>query len=416
MIRFLFPFLLLLGCGGQNGLNPNAAWVTDEDKARVDVLLARSKIEFDRNNLGKSEYYANKAYKQNTNNQEAAQQLGNIYIGKAHLALLDIASRISTDLNTGESGASNTQALDVLGILADVAELTQAEYQGMGTLRTSTVTYNNAQVEIPAFDNLDVIVPFTPGSYTDKNSMRYKVSRLRMINQTIGVLCPFIEKSVFNGVSDPRYNCRKVKDSTANVHGQVLFTFAIAHLLEAIFFNAVLQYSNNVSSSTTGTVAAESSNLFKRAQAMQNTRFTVNNSSVYAAGMIELVYDINNTFSSASDSMLAETLIDLKVTSQALGAIKGFPQGLRSKIEDTQTTIQKAIAKVGQSQSNVSNQIKALKDQFSAAAISKMNTAITAFNTNNPSASAQIKDVCNAYKTLTESLLNEANAPTPTGC
>jgi hypothetical protein len=422
--------LFVVACGGSNGLNPNAAFVTKQDKDRIDVLLARAKIEFDRAHLDKANSYASEAYNRNPHNQLAAQQFANIKLALAKLSLLDVASRISQDLkisdSSSSSSANNTQALDVLGVLADVVGVSEEDFANMGTKKTDTVVPDSTNptqtVTLPAFKDLDVIEPKLPGSHTDTSSPRYKVLGLRMLNEAIALLCPFVNASVTSGSQDVRHQCTKVTDSKIGSHAQVLFSFAMAHLFEALYFNAVLNYSNKIKSSSSASTTIESSNLFKRVQAVQAYKFDPKTVEDYINELKELVTNINSVFDVNAKSMLQETMVDLSMTSAALGAIEGFPPSMLAKIQGVQKNIQSSVDKAGKSKTNVDDQTKALKAQLSTAAITKFNDSVTSY-INSLTTPAQKADqanniitVCNSYNKLVETFLPGQAPSKPKGC
>lgn len=400
-----------MACGGK--VNPNSVFITSHDKKRVDVLLQRAEIEYDRGNYSAAEVHALEAYNINRNNKDAALQLANIRVGQAKLSLLDIAGKIAKGLKVDNGKASNTQALDVLGVLADIADITDAEYALLGTLR------DNTDPSIAFFVDLNVIEPFPPGSHTDATSPRYKVEPLRKLGESIALLCPFVPTSVTDGSTDPRDICAKVEGSTSINQPQVLFAFAMAHLFEAVFFNAVLEYSNKVQSTTTASSAVSNSNLFKRVKALQSLQFTVANAAVYAPAVREVVRNISSIFNSGSSgSMLTATMIDLRLTVQSLSSIVGFPTDLLAKIKDVQTTINAAVAKAGQSTADLTSQTKALNDQLSATVISKLNESITKYIASIPAGqetTAQKTAICNEYKSIS-GFLDPKTAPVIAAC
>ena len=412
MIRSLLPLLILMACGGGT-LNPNSAFITTHDKHRVDVLLQRAQVEYDRGNLASAENHAKEAYNINSNNKDAALQLANINIAKAKLSLLDIAGKISKRLTVDSGTTSNTQAVDVLGVLGDVVGITDGDYALLGTVR------DNTDPVITPFDKLDVVEPLAPGSHTNPSSPRYKVEVLRRLGEAIAYLCPYVPESVTQGSTDSRDLCSKVSGSTSVNQAQVLFAFGMAHLFEAVFFNDVLMYSNAETNTTTGSSAISNSNLFQRVKAIENIQFSISTATTYLAAVKEVVRNITSIFNSGdTSSMLTATMIDIRLTQQSLTAIEGFPTNLLAKIKDVQTTLDAAVAKAGQSSSNITNQTKALNDQLSATVIAKLNASITKYIASVPagqSSTAQVQAICDQYKSIT-GFLNASTAPTITAC
>ncbi len=415
MLRFLLPFCFVIYSCGVNP-NPNSVFVTEHDKNRIDVLLARAKVEQDRNKLPKAKFFALQAYNRNPNNTNAAELLASIYVSEAHLSLLSIASRIANDLNVTGSNATgaskNTKVLDVLGVLADVVNLTEADYALLGTKEISTISY---------FTGLDVILPFKPGTHTDSTTPRGSVNSLRKLNQAIALLCPFVETSITDGINDSRYSCAKVTDSKIGNHAQVHFAFGIAHLLEAIIFNAVIQYSNSGPVSANATKAGSNSNLYQRVLAIQNIKISSTTSTEdakkYADSIVLLVNDIKNILNfTDSNSMLTALTVDLRVTQQALTSIVGFPPSMLAKIQGIQTTIQNSIDQVGKTGTSVTNQSQAIQQQLSNQAITKLNSSITNFYNNmtedqRKQNKTQIDQVCSSYSSVVGDLLNQSDVP-----
>jgi len=417
MIRSLLPLFFLTACGF-----PNSLFVSDHDKESVAVLLTRAQVEYDRNKLDDAELYASKAYAKNPNNQAAAYLLASVYTSQADLAFLDIAEKIAENLNVSSgSSSSNTQVTDVLGVLANVIGITEADYAKLGTKKTDVVpdpNDANGTITVTQFKDLDVIQPFLPGSHTDTSSPRFKILGLRKLNQAIALLCPFVASSVTTGSSDPRHSCTKVTNSKVSGRAQVHFGFAMAHLLEAIYFNAVLQYSNLQSSST----ATLNSNLFKRVTAIQGFKFTtVELLNPYIAGVLELERNINSIFDTTANSMLQSTMVDLRVTSQSLAAIEGFPPSMLSKIQGVLTNIENSVSQAGESKTNINEQTKALKAQLGGEALKKFSASIESYITSLSTAErtaqdTQVKKACGAYDKIAVTLEVSQRPARPSSC
>lgn len=413
-MRSFFPLLILMACGG-GSIGPNGLFVTRHDKARIDVLLEKARMAYDKGDLDQAEEYSSEVYNLNTKNQDAALMLANVRMAKAKLSLLDIAGEISDNLKVSSGTATNTKALDVLGVLGDVTDISAAEYAELGTLRNNT--------GITLFADLDVIEPFAPGNHKTTTSPRHKVEPLRFIGESIDLLCPFLPAKATDGSTDTRDTCTKVTNSTSMNQPQSLFTFAMAHLFEAIFLVKVLMYTTGTSTSTststsTDSAIATNSNLFRRVKAIEGLKFSVSNASTYLSAVTEVVRNVSKVFDSGStDSMLTAIMVDLRVTTQSLGAIDGFPKDLLAKIADVQTTINKAVTKAGQSTSSISSQTKALNDQLSATALAKLNASITTYLASIPSGqqAETVTAVCAEYKKVTE-IFGVTTAPVISRC
>jgi hypothetical protein len=386
MKRSFVFFLTLLACGG----NPNTLFVSKYDRNRIDVLITRAKIEEDRNNLTKAEEYALQAYTRNPNNQISARLLASIYIGQAQLSLLDIAGRISTDLKTSTGSSKNTQALDVLGVLQDVVGISDADFEKLGS--------KNVSKEL--FKDLDVINPFKPGSFTDTSSPRYKITALKLLNKSIFLLCPFIPASATSGSQDSRHKCTKNTNSTVEGKAQVLFAFAMSHLLEAIYFNAVIQYSNKLQSSSSSTEVTQNSNLFKRVRVLETTTFEASFVQKYEKAIPELLENLQTIFDLDPTSMLTATMVDLRVTAQSIAAIDGFPTSMIEKIQGVITTIDAAVAKAGKAQNDLTNQTDQLRKQLSSSILSKLNTTAGPLIDKIEKNNGDISTICDSIKKI----------------
>lgn len=384
MIRLFIPLPLvfLVSCGAQS---PNAAFETSYDKNRIDVLLQRAVVELDRNKLDSAQSYALDAYNRNPNNYNAAFILANVYVAKAHLTLLDLAGRISSDLDTSNSKASsNTQALDVVSVLQDVISLSSDDIKLLAT--------DDGGTSSTYFKDLPVLKPLKPGSISDTSSPRYKVEGLRLLNQSINVLCPFVDSSITSGTNDSRYNCKKVTNSTVQPKSRVHFAFALSNLLEAIYFNSVIIYGNSVKSSSNSTAAIESSNIFKRIEAIKNVNFTTTafdatTFSNYSSAVVTLAEDVTSIFDLSQESMLTAMMVDLRVAAKSLKAISGFPNSLRDKIDGVLTTIENTIAKANQDVNSISGQTTELKNQLTKTLFSNLSSSINSVINSIPSGS-----------------------------
>ena len=417
MLRLLLPLLFILDCG-----SPNTAFVTSQDKQRIDVLLAGARIDFDRNKLSDAEQKATEAYNRNTHNQTAALQLANIYMSEGNASILEVAIQIASDLSTSTNTSTATgtststslktvKATDVLGDLSDLVNLSATDLSNLGTLQSGVINSPDSTF----FQGLDVYYPLDPGSLSTTSSPRYTVAGLRYINKAIALLCPFIPSSITNGSSDPRDKCTKVTDSTSSSVAQVLFSYAINHLVEAIYFN----YAN-----PTVTVAnpSQNSNLLQRVKAIQNVQFTATNAVDYANAVVTLKDNIDAIFQTTSTSMLTATMLDISMTVSALSSIAGFPPSMIAKIQAVLTNLQKALTKVNQENTSLTNQTQALKDQLTESLAKSLSKSVNAFLNSIPASQQaaqqeQITSVCNAYTEMVNAFLTtKAQFETPAGC
>lgn len=402
---FIF-FLTFLACGDDGNFNPNAIFVTDHDEDRVDVLLARATIALDRKKLDKAEELATEAYNRNPDNIDASKLLANVYLSQVNLSVTGIAQRIADDLKVSDSStASDTDALDVLGLLGDVISLSVADYEILGTRTEPKSSF---------FTGLPLIYPSEPGDHTNSDSPRNKLKSLRLINKAIVVLCPFISPSVTEGFSDPRHNCSEATNSTVSERAQVNFSFALAHLLEAVHFNSVLMYNENSQASETSTQVIENSHLFKKVKAIENVSFTLDNVTEYSDAVDELLDDINAIYKpNDSNSLLVATMIDLRVANEALSRIEDLPDDLLLKIQGVLTKIQSSVDAAGGTKTDILNQSNALKDQLNTSLVSRLGTSITEFVNKIPATDlatadvdAKVDKVCSSYSSIVDGFLD----------
>ncbi len=379
--------------------------VSKADQERIDTKLQLARIDLDRDELEEAEKKAQEAYDLNPENLEAAQLLSNIYLAQGEVSLLDIAGRIATDLNT-PTDQNNTQAGDVFGSLSDLVKISDEDFSNLGTLNQSTNSF---------FTGIDVYYPSVPGLVTNVDSPRYKVKSLRYLNKAINVLCPFVSNQVTDSSADTRDSCSKVTTAIKTGSAQVHFTYAMAHFLEALVFNSVINYSNP-------TTATPPNNLLRRVSTIQSTKFTVENAASYAQAVTELktatdkILDVSST-----NTMLSELMQNINTTVAALGAIENFPPSMISKIKGVLTTLETAISKAGKVENNIGGQTQALKDQFLTKVTGTLGKSIDSFVKSIPAdqraaQQSKIDEVCKSYNDLADSFVTSISLSTPTGC
>lgn len=405
-MRLFILGLLLLSCGP--GSNPNQMYVPPRDKERIDALLVKADMAYDRGRLSDARDAAEKAYEINKSNMPAAVSLANIIIEQANLSLLDIAYKIANDLG-GVKSSSTAKAADVLGSLVAIVGLHTSDLDLLGTKKTS---------QNPFFTDLDLYYPHTPGLVTELDSPRFQVPLLRSINQAIEILCPFVSETVTQATEQQRAKCKKVVDSEATNRATVHLTYALAHLFEAVIFNAILTYSNSTLQAD-NTSSSTSSNLVLRATKLEKVAFSADNATNYFSAVLELVDNVNGVLDITDGTMLTETMADITIAVKALEAISGVPKSLLTQLDAILTNIEKAVTNAGKSKDLLTNKTQALKAQLSEVVVAKLGSSLSSFIGNIPPSQLKarqgdIDKACASYKTLAKNSLQTVTLPA--GC
>ena len=371
----------VLGCGASTSFNK--VFTTKEDEERLDSLLVRGRLAYDKGEFDEAISTLEEASSLAPNSERAAQTLSYSYLGKAGIFPFTIISKLMTQQAKSSTTGASTDAASALTDFAVLLNLTPTDLGKMGTLHQSSTTL---------LAGLDVYRPFSPGEYTSADAPRGQVDTLKYLSKALVAICPFVDVSLLG--DDPRYAKCKTTKGTATQKSQSYLITALGHLIEAVAFNTMLLYGT-----TTG---ANSGNLFRRAEAIQSAKY--DNSTLlkdYVAAIADLKGDIDSIFSTSTGSMLEDTLVDLRMAVTAFGNIPGVPKTVTSKAKKALTSLEDAATTAGAKKDSISAQTSALRTQMNSAVVKKIRTSVDAF-AQSPDGKAKVDDV----KSVCNSLLS----------
>lgn len=395
----------LLSCGSSS---PNALLFSSKaDKERIESLYAEGRTAYDNGQFDKAIEKLKKAYDLNPNYEKVAQELAFAYLGKAGFDMFSTAKKMMDLDKQNKATGTSSDAAGALSGYSILLNLTSADQLKMGTLVSS---------DNPFFKDLDVIHPKDPGVIEDADSVRSVVDTLRYVNQAMMTICPFVDSALWAGDST-RFGSCKATNAQEDRPSQSHLIFGIAAMIEAISFNTILLYSGSSSSLTldsSGLAAAGSSNLEKRAAAMNQKTFTASQIADYSDAVTELQSDISAVLNTSATSMLSATLIDLRLAVNAFKQIAGMPQSVTDSLNGGLKTLEKGAVTAGESAGSFDGQLATLRQQMTGTVITQLKTSIKTALAQSGVTAEQKKAVCDAYTTITTG--TTAASEKPTGC
>ena len=378
---FAFAYLLLLyACGAAS--NPLAKSIPPAQLDTYDVQIAQAQIAYDTGNIPNALKHAQRAFSLNSFSERAGILLGYAYLGIAGIVPFQVISQMNTPSNANSSTSQTTG--NQLSQFSSLIGITDQTLSKLGTLDTS----------VPAYP---VWIPFCA------NQARQQVSQLLQVNAGILALCKFVDLEV-RLPNDPRHACTQIPGKRL-FPDQSMFLWATLHLIEAVFFNAIIQYP---STSTSGT-----SNLEKREQ--QITSLDLKNFANFPVFQTELL-----SFSSITErifplssictpqgpqTQLIGLLNDMTVVSLVFQRLPGIPASFSKSIVQTMAQ----VIKEGQATSD-GTQLKAMKanltQKISAEIATKLKTLVPSNLT-----STQKNSICLAYSSISGNQPDDTNKP-----
>lgn len=371
---FLLGIWGLVSCGNKS---INRVWVSHNDQDRFDVLVVKAQVLYDRGEFDAALDPAQAAYNLNPNSEKAAQILAFSKLGQIGLSMTAVIKLL---INMG----SDKNLSDFLATLKQLFNLTDQNLLDMSTEKAvSTNSY---------FAGLDLYFPKKPGEYTNAIDPRGKVKLLRVANEVIAIMCPFVPAELRG--SGSRYQCTDTQGSTVH-ESQTLLLHAMAHLAEAVAFNALLFYS---SSTVASNDPIASSNLLARVNIVTGIKtVTLGNETAVVGAVSELSNAYKVILDPTPGSMESEIIVDFNQVIQALERIAGIPDSVISSLNSTLdklTNAQQTGGTLEQQAAAYQQQIVAKFSTVLTAAGSKITDAITKNASANTA--AEIKSVCDS--------------------
>lgn len=386
---FLLGVWGLISCGNKS---VNRVWVSPKDQNRFDVLVVKAQVLYDRGEFDAAIDPAQAAYNLNPTSEKAAQILAFSKLGQIGLSMTTVIKLL---INMG----ADKNLSDFLATLKQLFNLTDQDLLDMSAEKA--VSANSY------FVGLDLYLPKKPGEYTNASDPRGKVKLLRTANEVIAIMCPFVPTELRG--TGKRYECTDAQGST--VHGnQTLLLHAMAHLAEAVAFNALLFYSSSTAASNDPIAL---SNLLARVNIVTGIKtVTLGNETAVVGAVSELSNAYKVILDPTPGSMESEIIVDFNQVIQALQRIAGIPDTVVSSLNSTLeklTTAQQTGDTLGQQAAAYQQQIVAKFSTVLQAAGSKITDAITKNATAHTA--EDIKSVCDSLK-----IILGADAALPARC
>ncbi|NDE14143.1 hypothetical protein EBZ80_04350 [bacterium] len=372
------------------------------DDDGVDSLLVRARAAYDRGSYGDAAKFAEKAMKQDGQNEHGAIILGYvslaqggmdsfslikklISLGSSGTALVDVEEKLTghwevdldlvADAITRESAGTGAQpdmelaaaggtVTSTLDKLSDLVELTTSDIGSLSNDYTDSTSYGRT-----FYANYPLVQPVAV-----TGSLRDSIPFLSYMNRVPTWLCGFIEDSV-RDADDPRDSattCPTSPRRSGKRKGSIHLIWAFSHIAEALAFQKTLNYSTGVSAT------AGVSNLQGRITKYQSTNFASQPANMVDA-TTDLISGIDAIFPDAGTgsgvSQLSATLSAMNSASQAFAAMSSKTKDISGAISSSMTALKQTAGSISGSSENA-KQTQALKGQFISTAVTALKAQI----------------------------------------
>ncbi len=405
-------------CGPDTNLTQ--IWADDDG---VDSLLVRARAAYDRGSMSDAADLAEKALKQDAENESGAIILGYISLAQGGMDSFTLIKKLISLGTTGTNLAAVPEKLTGhwevdLDLMSDAI----ARDAAMPQPEKSTELTTAGSSLVSTLDTMSDLVNLTDGdkanlstAYTDataygqsffaayplvepkpvNDALRASVPLLSYLNRVPAYLCGFIEDAV-RDVDDPRDStttCPTSARRSSKRKGSIHLIWAFSHIGEALAFQGILNYSSGVSA-TAGT-----SNLQGRVALYQTTSSfpTLGNmvdASTDLIGSIDTVFPAAGTIDGISQ--LSATMSAMNSASQAFTAMSSSTAEISKGISDSMSSLKTTASSISGS-SDSAKQQGALKGQFTSSAVTALSAQIAAQYPDPGSAPA---DLCAQFTTL----------------
>ncbi|MBF0440400.1 MAG: hypothetical protein HQK54_00700 [Oligoflexales bacterium] len=394
---FLMLLLTLLLIGCSEGGNLNKMFYSKGDKKAIDYLLKEGEKKYDEGNYVESQQIAAEVLDFNPNNEKAAVLLGYSYLALAGLETFNIASKL----------------IDVSNADKTTAKLRGEDYELLATSTETSATLEKYQSLIVNADDLENLKGVTktlegvelrlPKTAPEARSVS---QTLININNAIKSICPFVQDGakLTGEVVDDRHSAANCPPATITkkLSAKSNFLFALAHLGEAIAFNAVmLPIMTNIDKVIT--------NLGQKTGRDIDTIKSYVKSISSVNEVLNIVLPTTGT--DEKNSMLTALFNDMETIGKSFATIPGIPQEVTKTINNALSTLRAKkdeLAKKAKSSSGSSSPensgAKAIKEQLTSTmgeSIQKQITPDMQKTLNQPENKATKTELCAAYKDIT---------------
>lgn len=410
--------IVLTSCGPDTNLTQ--IWADDDG---VDSLLVRARAAYDRGSFSDAAGFAQKALKQDRENESGAIILGYISLAQGGMDSFSLLKKLISLGSTGTNLAAVPEKLTGhwevdLDLMSDAIAKDAAMSQPRGSAEAMAATSTLAST-LDALSDLVALSDADKGAlssaYTDataygksfyadyplvepqpvNESLRASVPLLSYLNQVPAYLCGFIEDSV-RDVDDPRDStttCPTSDRRSSKRKGSIHLIWAFSHIGEALAFQSILNYSSGVSA------AAGTSNLQGRVTLYKEKSSFPSLSNMIDAST-DLIDSIDTVFPSPGTidgiSQLLATLSAMNSASQAFATMSSSTGDISKGISTSMTAL-KTTAGAISGGSDSAKQQSALKGQFTSSAVTALSAQIAA---QYPGAGTAPADLCAQFTAL----------------
>lgn len=370
-----------------SGFNLNGYLVGDWEQNAIDYR-AKAAVLYDEGKFEEAESYATKAFELSPNNEEGGILLAQIHMAQAGVDTISLIRSLTS--SNSDSNLLSTSAASQLSSLSGIVGLTDAELNQL-TIDGNEVDGVKGAPDSGIFVDLPVLLPKTAAEARSSGG-----NTIYHLNQAILALCKFVDNSM-KVAADIRHgadSCESASTSTQNT--EATFSWAFAHLSEAILFNNMINYPSS----------AETSNLQKRAALLDDSS-VVSDTTAYISGIQELaaVIDVIMPISDSDSSMLIGMSNDLEAASLAFASLSGLPDSLKdgvvSSLSDLQTQ-QDSLESSGAENGDAS----ALKNQLNSGLAQVLQTQITEKINSGSVSESEKSSLCSSYESISTSSLD----------
>ncbi len=372
---FSLWIFLVVGCG--DSVSVNQIFTSSKDLDRDDVSLELATDHYNRGSYREALKILEDLNKQDPFNEEIANLMGFVYFASTGIDTFDMATNLDPSKISSASGGDTLGFLNLFNAFVNIS--TEDVTTKIGTVDNS----NNAY-----FSSLPILLPNKPGLFSSTDSLRYTISTLNYLNSAMKVLCPFMVGDFFvdsegktvdtgaQGQTGGRYDCQKTP-RTLTISTQLYFLYSLAHIIEAsIFTNNGILYSPEASSSL-GLLQNAKTNLVKRGDALANpTQYGID---VYLDAISKMQTHVDQIYDLSADSMLSQTVLNLKVAILAMKKIPNMPQAFIGGLEKALDALETGASQIntGSSDSDESTGlVGALKKQMGSSLLGTVNTSV----------------------------------------
>jgi len=311
---FCMAILLLQACGDSN---INQFFSSEaQDNMAVDYQLDMAERHYDLGNYSKALEFALKAEKINPNREETGLMLSYIYLSNAGIDTFKIAENMISATNT--SGTQEASAL--LTDFGSIVGVTNSDIETNLSLESVVVKVNDqdytvSQISaIDIFKDLPIVIPKTA------DSARLSASAtVASLNLAVSKICPFIESSIVDNTDSRQATCGSFA-GTRTAIAKSRWVWMLAHLGEAIAFNAVISYTPDSTSLVAPSSNTPTSNIIARGNALNKYQGNISGFAAaindYSAALEAIMP--TETGTEGNTSMIQAMFDDLDAVNKAL--------------------------------------------------------------------------------------------------